>query len=114
MENHKTALWVDDIRPAPAGYYWAKSVHEAKIYCCQHLSPGHILKIDEFNLDYDAGDYGPPDYIELLKWLEKKQHCENWSINGVFKLHSQKPDNSYKNCYDCISSAFFREKIPKH
>ena len=50
-------LWVDDIRPAPAGYYWAKSVHEAKIYCCQHLSPGHILKIDEFNLDHDAGDY---------------------------------------------------------
>ena len=47
----KTALWVDDIRPAPVGYYWAKSVHEAKIYCCQHLSPGHILKIDEFNLD---------------------------------------------------------------
>ena len=45
--------------------------------------------LDEFNLDYDAGDYGPPDYIELLKWLEEKQYCENWHINGVFKIHSQ-------------------------
>ena len=89
MKNQMIKLWIDDIRPAPAGYYWAKSVHEAKIYCCQHLSPGHILKIDEFNLDYDAGDYGPPDYIELLKWLEEKQYCENWHINGIFKIHSQ-------------------------
>ena len=23
-------LWIDDIRPAPAGYFWAKSVNEAK------------------------------------------------------------------------------------
>lgn len=91
MNNQMIKLWIDDIRPAPAGYYWAKSVHEAKIYCCQHLSPGHVLKIDEFNLDYDAGDYAymGGDYIELLKWLEKKQHCENWHINGIFKLHSQ-------------------------
>ena len=91
MKNHKIALWVDDIRPAPAGYYWAKSVFEAKIYCCQHLSPGHILKIDEFNLDHDAGDYTymGGDYIELLKWLEEKQYCENWHINGIFKLHFQ-------------------------
>lgn len=91
MKNNKVALWVDDIRPAPAGYYWAKSVHEAKIYCCQHLAPGHILKIDEFSLDHDAGDYAymGGDYIELLKWLEEKQHYENWHINGVFKIHSQ-------------------------
>ena len=84
-------LWIDDIRPAPAGYQWAKSVHEAKIYCCQHLSPDNILKIDEFNLDHDASDYAymGGDYIELLKWLEEKQYSENWHINGVFKLHSQ-------------------------
>ena len=29
------------------------------------------------------------DYIELLKWFEEKQYCENWHINGVFKIHSQ-------------------------
>ena len=84
-------LWIDDIRPAPAEYYWAKSVFEAKIYCSQHLSHDHLLKIDEFNLDHDAGDYAymGGDYIELLKWLEEKQYCENWHINGVFKIHSQ-------------------------
>lgn len=86
-------LWIDDLRPAPAGYCWVKSVHEAKIYCCQHLSSDNILKIDEFHLDHDAGDYAYAggDYIELLKWLEEKQYCKYWRINGVFKFHSMNP-----------------------
>lgn len=86
-------IWMDDLRPAPNGYRWVKSVQEAKIYCCQHLSPDNMLNIEEFHLDHDAGDYAYTggDYIELLKWLEEKQRCKHWHINGIFKFHSMNP-----------------------
>lgn len=84
-------LWIDDLRPAPEGYKWGKSVGEAKIRCCQHLNPNKEVLIEEFDLDHDAGDYryAGGDYIELLKWLEEKQHMNDWIINSVFKIHSQ-------------------------
>lgn len=87
-------LWIDDIRPAPEGYKWVKSVDEAKIHCCQflHEQNGHrVLRIEEFNLDHDSGayQYAGRDYIELLKWLEEKQYTEGWTIDSVFKIHSQ-------------------------
>ena len=86
-------LWIDDCRPAPEGYKWVKTVNEAKTWCCQHIDPNKILHIEEFNLDYDAGDYkyGGGDYIELLNWLEIKQNCCNWIINSTFKIHSMNP-----------------------
>lgn len=86
-------LWIDDIRPAPKGYKWIKSVHEAKITCCQFIDPNKILHIDEFNLDHDAGDYNylGGDYIEFLKWLSEKSYYLNWKIIGVFHIHSMNP-----------------------
>lgn len=86
-------LWIDDLRPAPKGYCWAKSVHSAKIYCCQHIDPHNILRIEEFHLDHDAGNYryNGGDYIELLKWLEKKQYLSDWKIKSIFKFHSMNP-----------------------
>ena len=83
-------LWIDDVRPAPEGYVWCKSVDEAKIHCCQHISPNKTLRIEEFNLDHDAGDYNYSggDYVELLNWLEIKQNCYNWIINSAVKIHS--------------------------
>lgn len=87
-------LWVDDCRPAPKGYVWCKSVDEAKIYCCQHISPNKTLHICEISLDHDAGTYatyGGGDYIALLTWLEEKQYCKNWNIPTKFHLHSANP-----------------------
>ena len=80
-------LWIDDLRPAPEGYKWVKTVNEAKTHCCRALNPNKELLIEEFDLDHDAGDY-EQDYIELLKWLEEKVYVENWVINSVFKLHT--------------------------
>ena len=67
-------LWIDDVRPAPEGYRWVKSVHEAKVVCCQLIDPKKVLHIDEFNLDHDAGDYAylGGDYIEFLKVVKQK------------------------------------------
>ena len=97
-------LWIDDVRPAPDGYVWVKSVHSAKIYCCQHIDPHHALRIEEFHLDHDAGDYqyDGGDYIELLKWLEEKQYLSHWKIEAIFKFHSMNPvgvDNMKRICH---------------
>lgn len=72
-------LWVDDLRPAPPGYRWARSVDEArdiitdfeKYKSMNRLAPD--AEIELIDLDHDAGDYADlgGNYIELLKWLEK-------------------------------------------
>ena len=70
-------LWIDDVRPAPEGYVWCRSVEAAKvsIECaewlwknCQSTKP-----IELIDIDHDAGDYACDggDYIKLLDWLEE-------------------------------------------
>lgn len=60
-------IWVDDLRPAPDGYRWCKSVNEAKLYIVAANS------IEVIDMDHDAGDYAYDggDYIKLLDWLER-------------------------------------------
>jgi hypothetical protein len=95
-------LWIDDIRPAPEGYIWCKSVNEAKNtivdacakfadQCRKGLEPDYSLYIDLIDLDHDAGEYASDggDYIKLLDWLE-------WLYDGAgtyteFHIHSANP-----------------------
>lgn len=87
-------LWIDDIRPAPEGYTWCKSVNTAKLiimrlpYCVKH--PDHIELID---LDHDAGEYANDggDYIKLLDWLEATGrnypiHIHSANVVGVANM----------------------------
>ena len=64
-------LWIDDVRPAPEGYYWATSVEAAKALILRY----EILQesFELLDLDHDAGDYAynGGDYIKLLDWLEE-------------------------------------------
>lgn len=67
-------LWLDDIRPAPPGWVWAKSVAEAKHY----LASGEV---EEASFDHDLGDAVvaaegkkepkpyPEDGSTLVRWL---------------------------------------------
>lgn len=80
-------LWIDDVRPAPEGYIWAKSVNEAKEAIIKYedyvenlldewdFPPLEIWKmtIDVIDIDHDAGDFSSDgeDYMKLLDWLEK-------------------------------------------
>lgn len=85
-------LWIDDVRQAPEGYEWIKTVSDAKFYCCLHIHDG-VLTIEEIDLDHDAGDfqqYGG-DYIELLNWLEELQFTEGLIIPTKFHIHSGNP-----------------------
>ena len=86
-------LWIDDVRPAPDGYYWIKSVNFAKqfistcIFYETHLDLEGSYKIDLIDIDHDAGEYAEDggDYIELLNWLEVRQ------INIPIHIHSMNP-----------------------
>lgn len=64
-------IWVDDIRPAPDGYYWAQSANDAKAAII--LSERYNTAIELLDLDHDAGDfveYGG-DFIKILDWMEE-------------------------------------------
>lgn len=82
-------LWIDDVRPAPEKYNWAKTVNEAKyhiewweVHCKQYDEEGLIIDID-----HDAGDYACDggDYIKLLDWLEATGR------NYPIRIHSMNP-----------------------
>lgn len=71
-------IWIDDVRPAPSGYMWCKTVIEAKalIERCElyfTILPD-IWEIEVIDLDYDAGEYAVygGDYIKLMDWLVER------------------------------------------
>lgn len=84
-------LWVDDVRPAPDGYIWCKSVNEAKRFIIDN-SPRKKFDfvpypIELIDIDHDAGDYANDggDYIKLLDWLEETNR------NYPIRIHSMNP-----------------------
>lgn len=79
-------LWVDDVRPAPPGYFWVKSVNEAKRFLLDpHIQ--YCYTLDLIDIDHDAGEYAQygGDYIKLLDWLE--EIGRNYPIH----IHSMNP-----------------------
>ena len=75
-------LWIDDIRPAPDGFIWCKSVNQAKaaITAYEHQYSCDNILID---LDNDGGDY-----FKILDWLEEKNIVDT---GYFFKIHSKNP-----------------------
>ena len=106
-------LWIDDVRPAPEGYTWVKSVEEAKlqilkmeqqqrmfyeealyrlIYMDKYgyhkmLEMSNRREIELIDIDHDAGEYAQygGDFIKLLDWLEETGR------NYPIRIHSQNP-----------------------
>lgn len=107
-------LWIDDVRPAPEGYVWCKSVNEAKDFIMHqeqirdealtiaqsNLNKRHDLiayrgalriagrrDIELIDIDHDAGEFACDggDYIRLLDWLEETGR------NYPIRIHSQNP-----------------------
>ena len=77
-------IWIDDVRPAPEGYVWCKSVNEAKRYLYMS-NPYNTADVELVDIDHDAGDYACDggDYIKLLDWLEETGR------NYPIRIHSQ-------------------------
>ena len=85
-------LWIDDVRPAPKGYHWCKSVNQAiktiYTYSSRIDWDNHVVdEIEIIDIDHDAGDfvYDGGDYIKLLDWLEETGR--NYPIH----IHSMNP-----------------------
>ncbi len=66
-------LWVDDLRPVPAGYEGARSVNEA-IELIEEAEARNE-EIELLDLDHDLGDYYTDggDAIKLLDWLAERE-----------------------------------------
>lgn len=77
-------LWIDDVRPAPEGYIWFKTVNEVKEWIG---SIEYTYGIELISIDHDAGEYAYDggDYIKILDWLEETGR--NYPIH----LHSMNP-----------------------
>lgn len=92
-------IWIDDIRPAPEGYVWVRTVNTAKMHITSHESfkerlgkesPDKLSTFEDIefiDLDHDAGEYAfdGGDYIKLLDWLEETGR------NYPIRIHSQNP-----------------------
>lgn len=103
-------LWIDDVRRAPEGYVWAKSVNEAKEYIesaernvehyilsemkqssidnrLYHETKIKVRTVNIIDIDHDAGEYANDggDYIKLLDWLEETGR------NYPIRIHSMNP-----------------------
>lgn len=95
-------LWIDDVRPAPAGYMWCRSVNQAieqivrtetvasvnEDYKFNEIALKHdYYRIELIDIDHDAGIYAPygGDYIKILDWLEETGR--NYPIH----IHSMNP-----------------------
>lgn len=93
-------IWVDDVRPAPDGYQWCKSVNDAKeiimfcenpnffpSYCPSKTISYEPIQIELIDIDHDAGEYANDggDFINLLNWLEQT------SRNYPIRIHSMNP-----------------------
>ena len=75
-------LWIDDIRPAPDGFIWCKSINQAKAAITAYE---HQYSCDNILIDLDNDG---EDYCRILDWLEE----ENIVDTGYFfKIHSKNP-----------------------
>lgn len=68
-------IWVDDVRPAPDGYMWCKSVNDSIECLCDAMK--NAVQIEVLDLDHDAGDYyiDGGDYIKILDYMEEHMVC---------------------------------------
>ena len=102
-------IWVDDVRPAPSGYIWLKSVDDFINYVDQHGVEG----IAVFDFDHDAGDYASAggDYIRCLDYLEfigaQGINVRIHSANpvGVKKMRQVIAKNGWNEVFDIIEES---------
>ena len=95
-------IWIDDLRPAPEGYVWCKSVNEAKKAIIDTEEMNVIprmydmnFSITLINIDHDLGDYAYDggDGVKLLDWLEETGrnypiHIHSMNVVGVANMRS--------------------------
>ena len=81
-------LWVDDERPAPAGWDIARNYDEA----IKKLSSVHY---DEVSLDHDIASYSPEGRemtgYDIALWLANRKIALGEYIPPIVRVHSANP-----------------------
>lgn len=95
-------IWLDDLRRAPEGFVWCRSVNEAKSVIEEAEKSASVELID---CDHDLGDYAQDggDGIKLLDWLAER---------GTFypiALHTMNPVGR-ENMLRTINAYWSRQK----
>ena len=106
MENNNTTglhaggirIWLDDIRPAPAGYCFCRSVNEAKRLILECEENGTEIKL--IDCDHDLGDQAGNggDGIKLIDWrAERKTYYPSalHTMNPVGRENMQREIKRY-------------------
>jgi hypothetical protein len=113
-----TLLWLDDVRPAPEGWKWAKTAEEAR----QILLQGDVTQC---SLDHDLGSYGvqdPDDWDEIIENYDENAETGfdlvTWMIEmdlvpRDITIHSWNPDGAHRMAmrfldhgYECTLAPF--------
>ena len=92
-EELPVKIWLDDIRPAPEGYYHCHSVGETKRTILKCEENGRTIGI--INCDHDLGDFAKDggDGIKLLDWLAERNRLypiEIHTMNPVGRENMQR------------------------
>jgi hypothetical protein len=75
-------LWLDDIRPAPEGWWAAKTAEQA----IRMLDTGMV---DEMSFDHDLGE--SEDAHSVVCWIEKAVAVSPFEPPSVMVVHSDNP-----------------------
>ena len=87
-------LWIDDWRPAPAGFFPCETTNQA-------IATIEILRkrgrsIELISIDHDAGSfaYDGGDYIKVLEWMEENEindipiHIHSMNVVGRMNMEA--------------------------
>jgi hypothetical protein len=79
-------LWLDDVRPVPDGWTWAKTVEEA-------VSLMESADVEEASLDHDLGE-GFEEGHRLVLWMVEN---DTWPSEAL-SVHSSNPPGAERMC----------------
>lgn len=79
-------LWLDDIRPAPEGWIWCKTVRQLRVAIVQNH-----FDLEVISFDHDLGENEETGY-DALTMLERVAHEGLWHIVPErMEIHSANP-----------------------
>ena len=83
---HEYKLWIDDVRPAPAGWITFTTVNGALDFIHQAILDGDVVSM--ISLDHDAGAYRScgGDYINLLNAIEYEINVKKDAEKLLFNI----------------------------
>lgn len=77
-------LWLDDVRPAPRGWYWAVTAVEA-------FTILQSCYVTDASLDHDLGDsFSGYDLLKILAEYREVKGLNYWPLNKP-SIHSANP-----------------------